>query len=207
MHVLPTLQVVLCEESDDSCPAIFSPFSHPALPASSHTPPFQGKASASVSSSFEVLHPCTCPQTLPPFSPPTSSSRRLFGLSFISSVDHPFHFLLFFCTSHFFTLGHSFMHHLLGYLLHDFRLQRASFHPSSFQNSPPTSHLPSIALSIWFSFWQSFLFLLFFVFRFVSSPNVAGYFARLFCVRSTWHLHARMPSPLMPSTTVRRFHS
>ena len=54
MHALSTLQVVLSEQGEDSCPAILSPCSCSVRPAS-YTPTFQRGSSASAGLSFAVL--------------------------------------------------------------------------------------------------------------------------------------------------------
>ena len=63
-----------------------------------------------------------------------SSSKRAAWLVFHLFVRPSFHFLLFSCTSRFFTLKHSFMYYQFKYLLQNFRLQGTSFHSPSFQN-------------------------------------------------------------------------
>ena len=116
MHALPTLQSVLSKQSEKCCPTIFSPLSYSVLPAFPHTPPFQGRAVASVSSSCAVVHLVFVQNLLPQSSPKACSNIIHLFLSHGSPLNHFFRvipwfvlhflsglffaFLLFFCIFH-----------------------------------------------------------------------------------------------------------
>ena len=106
---LQSLQVVLSKQRENSCPAIFSPLSYYVFLLSAHPPPFQGGTSSceclSVAffdlvlvqdflfHSFGQILSALVHFALAETSPFTHffsvSSTAIFGLSFISSIDHP----------------------------------------------------------------------------------------------------------------------